>query len=772
MKIIFAFLLSFSSIAQIGTGQWRLHVSNTPSVDVALAENIVYTAFESGMMEYDISTGDKSSWNKVNGLSDIGITSLLYCTSQKGLFIGYENGNLDFLKNNQITNLPAIRLADILGNKRINKITEYNGLIYIATGFSIVVIDPLKLEVKDTYYPTNGLEAIQAISFLNDTIYTLTPTELKKGGISNVALADFSQWTIESKVPALSQNGIAYKGLEVVNEKLFVLKCNENNYAGDSVFCLANNGLIFASNNGFDLEIYSMTSNNGQLCLNIDSGILFFQELTENNFVQSSHIFVQDAAIVNSVVISPQKAWMADKYKGGLVKYENGNSEHIKIEGPPKNDFYKVTSYKGKTIIAGGTLDYKYMTYNQSGVYSFEDETWSLMDKASMTLWQGKDIWDFVSTAINPKKTSQIAVGTYSPTPLSIIENGIVTETYDASNSNIEVSQQNQSTLIAGLSYDKNGNLWLINSFSESPLKVLKNDKTWGTMNLPSTVSDVLISHLIIDNQNNKWIIAPSVGIVAFKDNETIDDLSDDAYKLINNGDNTGALPSNDVTAIAMDLDNELWIGTETGFAILYNAPNVFDAANGSYNVQRIKLEFEDNVEYLLGETHITDIVVDGGNRKWMGTANTGIFLLSADGTEILQHLTSENSSLISDVILDLEINQSNGEMYIVTDKGLISYRIDASEGKSNYDEVEVFPNPVLPNYNGVITMQGIKYDSDVKITDVAGNLIYKTTSNGGTATWNGKTVNGQKASTGVYLIWTSPNEGKGRKVGKVVLIN
>jgi hypothetical protein len=126
---------------------------------------------------------------------------------------------------------------------------------------------------------------------------------------------------------------------------------------------------------------------------------------------------------------------------------------------------------------------------------------------------------------------------------------------------------------------------------------------------------------------------------------------------------------------------------------------------------------------------------------------------------------------LISNNIIDLEIDQTTGELFIITDKGLISYRSDASYEDPEYSDVKVFPNPVRPEYDGLITIQGIRYDSDVKITDIAGNLVYKTTSNGGTAVWNGRTLSGEKVATGVYLIWTSVNEGEGRKVGKVLVV-
>jgi len=315
--------------------------------------------------------------------------------------------------------------------------------------------------------------------------------------------------------------------------------------------------------------------------------------------------------------------------------------------------------------------------------------------------------------------------------------------------------------------------LWIGNGFCSNPLKVLTKDQKWQTINLGSNCMNKSINKIVIDYNGNKWLAVPSVGLVGLKDNNTIQTLSDDKIKIVNTTDGNGGLPSNQVTALAADFNNEIWIGTESGFAILYNSDNIFTSTS-AFNAQRIKLSFEGENEYLLGKTYITDIEVDGGNRKWFGTANTGIFLLSSDGNEIIQNFTTENSPLISNVILDMAFNHKTGELFIATDKGLVSYRADASEGDTEYSNVKVFPNPVKPDFNGLITIQGIQYDSDINVTDVAGNLVYKTTSNGGTATWDGKTVNGQRVKGGVYLFWTAPNDtdGKGRKVGKVVVAN
>ena len=277
---------------------------------------------------------------------------------------------------------------------------------------------------------------------------------------------------------------------------------------------------------------------------------------------------------------------------------------------------------------------------------------------------------------------------------------------------------------------------------------------------------------MAIDYNGNKWVSIKDAGLFGFKDNGTISSLGDDKTVRLTIGQNQGNLPSNQINAIAVDFDNEIWIGTDAGFAILYNSDAAFDAGAGDFDAQRIKIEFEGNVEYVLGATDITSIVVDGANRKWFGTASAGIVLMSADGLEILEQHTTDNSPLISNAIVDLELDQSTGELFIITDKGLVSYRTDATYEDPEYENVIVFPNPARPDFDGPITIQGIRYNSDVKITDVAGNLVYSTTSNGGTATWNGKTLNGEPVGTGVYLIWTAANEGKGKKVGKVLVVN
>lgn len=319
--------------------------------------------------------------------------------------------------------------------------------------------------------------------------------------------------------------------------------------------------------------------------------------------------------------------------------------------------------------------------------------------------------------------------------------------------------------------YDEQGNLWVLACYSNEVLKVLKKDGSWLSYDAGSSTKNRFTQKLVLDYNGNKWFAVEGVGLVGYKDNNTLDDPSDDKRIILNKGENSGALPSTNVTAIAADFNNRIWIGTDEGFAILYASNTAFDASPGQYNAQRIKVQFEGNVEFLLGSTAITAIEVDGGNRKWLGTANTGLFLLSADGTSVEQHFTRENSPLISNAISDLKFNHQTGELFIITDQGLVSYRADASYEDPSLANVKVFPNPARPSDKGWITIQGILFDSDVRITNAAGKLVYKTRSNGGTAVWDGNDVDGNRVETGVYLIWTASNTTKGRYIGKVLVI-
>ena len=278
------------------------------------------------------------------------------------------------------------------------------------------------------------------------------------------------------------------------------------------------------------------------------------------------------------------------------------------------------------------------------------------------------------------------------------------------------------------------------------------------------------IGEVIIDDYGQKWGIKPCLGLFVYNNNNTISDKSDDQFTNIKIGVGNGNLPHNCVYCLANDLEGNIWVGTREGVCVFYSPSSVFSGYD--FDAQQIIVEENGFGQYLLNAEIVYTIAIDGGNRKWIGTLGSGLFLLSEDGTEEIFHFTDENSPLLSNTILDIEINHETAEVFIATDKGLMSFRSDATQSAQHPDDLHIFPNPVRENYNGIITINGLSYESNVKITDVSGNLVFETNSEGGTAIWNGSDTNNNRVSTGVYLVLSSDKYGREKTIGKILFIH
>jgi hypothetical protein len=273
---------------------------------------------------------------------------------------------------------------------------------------------------------------------------------------------------------------------------------------------------------------------------------------------------------------------------------------------------------------------------------------------------------------------------------------------------------------------------------------------------------------MMIDKNDQKWILLVKPGgLIVYKGGTTADANSGNAKRLSTAAGN-GGLPSADIFSIAEDQDGEIWIGTDKGVAVFYSPENVFTGA--PFDAQQILVEQDGHVQILLETESITAIVVDDANRKWIGTARSGAFLMSADGTQQIYHFDVDNSPLLSNNIKNIVIDHITGEIYFATDKGIISYRGSAIEGKECFENVYAFPNPVRPDYSGPIAIKGLMVNTTVKITDISGSLVYETKSEGGQAIWNGKNFNGEKVSSGVYMVFCTSEESSCQKAATKIL--
>jgi len=311
---------------------------------------------------------------------------------------------------------------------------------------------------------------------------------------------------------------------------------------------------------------------------------------------------------------------------------------------------------------------------------------------------------------------------------------------------------------------------------------------TWTQLTYPGVNNKPSMGGMIISNQNKnqKWVFSarPSidVGICVFDDNGTLTNQSDDKSVTMNQfifteQDNNGqtkfiSIHPGVINCIAQDKNGVVWVGTDVGPFLFSNLANVY---NSDYTCSRVKIPRNDSTnlaDYLLVSENIQAIAIDGANRKWIGTKSSGVYLMSENGQQTIQHFTVSNSPLLSNNILSIAINPVTGELFFGTDQGIISYQSDASEAGSTFGDVYAYPNPVRQGFTGVITITGLIDKTQVKITDISGNLICETISNGSIATWDGKDVHGRKVSTGIYLAICANTDGTLSTITKILVIN
>jgi len=356
--------------------------------------------------------------------------------------------------------------------------------------------------------------------------------------------------------------------------------------------------------------------------------------------------------------------------------------------------------------------------------------------------------------------------------------NGVPIASYRDTNSTLQVGIGNPTQCqVVGMGFDLNRNLWVLNSLAAKPVNVRTPSGAWKSYSIPGISGAPLFGDMTVDSYGQKWINvignnAPlGSGLVVFNDNGTLDNITDDKARFFSTGPGKGNLPSVDIRAIVEDLEGEIWLGTGRGIAVIYAPSSATTASN--YDAQQILIKQDGINQYLLESEVVTAIAVDGANRKWIGTEAGGLFLMSPDGTEQILNFNESNSPLLSNYIITLAIDDKTGELFIGTNRGIISYMGDAVRGdKSGCSDVVVFPNPVREGYTGPIAIRGLVPNGSFKITDVSGNLVYEAFSNGTQAIWNGTNFSGRRVQTGVYLIFSTDALGDNTCVTKLLFIN
>ena len=463
--------------------------------------------------------------------------------------------------------------------------------------------------------------------------------------------------------------------------------------------------------------------------------------------------------------------WVADA-SSGLVESFAGGWESMKINpgGPYSANVFSMTSSGNRVWVSpGGYTSTWAPLYLNYGAYRFYDDNWKNYNSGSIP--ELASIRDIVCIAINPANVDQTYLGIFR-NEVGVLEltSDETTNIFTDENSELQKWEAAATIALVGLAYDSHNSLWALCSGAEKLLAEKKNDGSWYSYSLGGSASAVDCRKLFVDSYDQKWILFRHTNsnpnyVAVYNENKP----PGEQLRLLRSGTGVGNIPGTTVFSIAQDYDGEVWIGTDEGIAIFYSPSDILTAQD--YDAVRPLVNFDGYVQYLLETEVITAISVDGDNRKWIGTERSGIFLLSADGTEQIYHFTEDNSPLFSNQIIDIVIN-ADGEVFVATASGIISYKGSASAPNETFTDVYAYPNPVKDGFDGWIAVKGLMQDSDIKITDISGTLIYSTRSEGGQAVWNGRNFDGRKARPGVYLVFASNEDGTEKMVTKILIID
>jgi sugar lactone lactonase YvrE len=698
----------------------------------------------------------------VNGFSDISAVKVAYNEVAKSVVIAYANTNVDVVKGDKIINISDIKNKQIFGNKIINNIYMNEQFAYLSCGFGVVVIDLNKLEIKDTYNIGVAGVSLDVKDFTSDGnyFYASTASGVYKASKGNQFLSDFSSWVMETSLPVAKFNGIVFynnkiyanQDIEPLNGRIWQLDLSSNQWSWvDSAIDYKCLGLRVTDNKLMVLYQFGAALYEGN-----------FQYLDIKNSYPKCD--PRDGIFFNGFF------WLAD-FNNGLIKseFQKGGQEIIKPQGPKSNDVFDMAISKSHLWVAPGDLDGWSNLFNTEGVSHFYKNDWLVVSGDSM--FNDYGIYDLINVCVDPNDHERVFASSWSK-GLVQINGSKVTNYFDNKNSTLDTVAGAPFIYVGGSAFDKDGNIWVSNAFSTNSICVYDNKlKKWDDFVTQNVIGNTRISKITINSLNQKWFILPEGGgLLVFDDNGSISNKGDDKIKKLGFTLGTGAITGADALAVTEDLNGAMWVGTDKGICVFYTPSTIFD--DSGFDAQQIKIEQGGYVEYLLESEVVKCIAVDGANRKWIGTANSGLYLINPDGTQQLQHFTIDNSPLLSNTVNDLEIDGETGEIYIATSSGIVSYKYTATEAKEDYDSVYAYPNPVKQDYQGLIAIKGLVRDCDVKITDVSGRLIYATKALGGQAIWDGKNFEGNKAQTGVYVVYLTNPDGSKTETTKIFMIN
>ncbi len=780
-SLFIIYCLLFIPITAQEANKWTSQISYLNDIQsIEQNENLIYALTDGKLFSYNNLDESIELYIKNKG-GNADIKNIVYNTKNKCLVITRADANIELLYDDKsYVNIPDLKNTTQNIDKTINGISLDGDFAYIATNFGFIIFDLANREVKES-----GMFNIPFYSILasENKLYATTKNGfLYIDKVDNIK--DFNSWKTQ-QVSMYYTDHTPNDSTFTDNEIREVISFKNQLHffvPHKGIFRMESPTSVKSVLNGDGINSMKYTKNDHLMVLS-NNEFWDFDDIDKNTKINIDAL--------TSVVPNGNKAaeyWASSSGNNLSLIKTNGNSyEYVKrwiVPGGPVSNYpFSLTWQNGQLIVTGGGF-YLDRFGNPASLSIYKNSRWTNIYPGDISTPSGLIAKDLVYAISEPTNPNHIFASSWGE-GLYEFDGNKFQNRYDKSNSTIEpiVIDAFTTTRVSGMVFDKNSNLWMVNSMVNNIIKVRLKNGEWAQLYFSDIASlSTNPKNIIIDRYSNKWVttLGGNPYLFIFNDNGTINNASDDKSLYMSRDNDKNYFVDQDgkklniseINSITEDTNGNFWLGTNIGPFVVYTSSNIF-SKNLVFN--KIKIERESgssSVTGLLEGAAINAIAIDGANRKWIATQTSGVYLISADNQETLQHFTLDNSPLPSNNVISLAIDSSNGLVYIGTDRGLMSYGGVATQGSQDFSNVYAYPNPVRPGYEGSVNITGLQTNSRVKITDIKGNLINEGKSLGGQYSWNMRNAKGQRVDSGIYLVFGSSEDGSEGVVTKIMIVN
>lgn len=750
--------------------QWRTHLAYSNIDEVERMNDKIYALSNNALFSVNTQTDEIEYYSRLTGLHAATIDHIAYNKVLNKLLLTYQNGQLDVIDSNErVHNISDLYLKQASISKRVNDICMYSSKAYLAMNFGIIALDLKKYEIEDTYYIDQNLTEVNVryICVLGDSIYAASNAILYSAHM-NDNLMDFAYWH-----KTILPSGKNTQGMRELEDRICVVR--------DNVLWSLSNGTWHKHASDFSLR--GLQKTNDLLFATIDN---------QHGIVQVHSDFSIDMAFlygpINDILQAGNDYWLATE-SNGLVAVRGGNYSEYRPAGPVSNIPYRMRFFGDKLyVLPGGRWAVQNLRMGE--IMYYENGEWTNITNGQLVTMADHALYDFMNVAQDPTDKEHYFITTYGTGLLEMYGEEVV-KLHLPHNSGLQSavpSNPDFYTRTDGAMFDDQGNLWVLNAHEAiDNIRIYTPGNEWYAYSLYHKGKKVPLNtptEMLVDKRNSQWKWVAEcrlvTGLCLLQDNGTPTNPHDDKvqYRTEWFDQYNNQIRPDYIYTITQDHDNTIWVGTSKG---IFTIPASIDFMN-SDKCERIVIPRNDGTglgDFLLDNEQVNCIVVDGANRKWIGTASSGAFLIQIVTDEVgnmdvetIAHFTKENSLLPSDNILSIAIQESTGEVFFGTSEGLVSYMSDASEPEDSFDNLYVYPNPVYPTYKGYITIKGVMQHTIVRIVDASGNLVKLLESTGGSAVWDGTNSQGTRVASGIYTIICNTSDGNRHGGTKVLIMN